>query len=264
MHFVEFQGFIPGGATRPCLCRTDTGELWVIKVHGNPLGTKAIFNEYVAGKLAEMIGLPWPTVCLGELSDILVLCLEKEGLKMESKLAVGIKYIDGLRKVDWPKNASPLENGFDKINAQHIKDLFPDIGKWQVFYGKAVFDNWVLMEDTKYDTLNIDKSGSPLFLDASIALGGLEWEAGKLYWDCAGIYFDHSPYLQGILTDRDQFATWVERIEGIKEDCIEKLLTEIPKEWRISQDYLSACITFLKSSKENFVPLFREFVKWAF
>ncbi len=54
MHFVDL-GLILNGDTRPCLCRTDTGELWVIKVHGNPLGTKAIFNEYVVGKLAEMI-----------------------------------------------------------------------------------------------------------------------------------------------------------------------------------------------------------------
>jgi hypothetical protein len=263
MRFVEFQNLIPGGATRPCLCKTDTAELWVIKVHGNPLGTKAIFNEYVAGRLAEMIELPWPTVCLGELSDTLVLRLAKEGLNTESKLAVGIKYVDGIRKVDWPKNANPLENGFDRINAQHIKDLFSDTDKWQAFYGKSVFDNWVLLGDTKYDTLYIDKSGSPLFLDASIALGGLEWDMGKLHWDLAGIFFEHSPYLQGILTDRDQFAAWMKRIEGIKQGCIEKLLTEIPKEWRISQGYLSACVTFLSSSKENFVPLFREFIRWA-
>jgi len=55
MRFVEFQRFMSDGVTRPCLCRTDTGELWVIKVHGNPLGSKAIFNELVVGKLAEMI-----------------------------------------------------------------------------------------------------------------------------------------------------------------------------------------------------------------
>lgn len=37
MRFVEFQSFISGGATRPCLCRADTGDIWMIKVHGNPL-----------------------------------------------------------------------------------------------------------------------------------------------------------------------------------------------------------------------------------
>ena len=80
---------------------------------------------------------------------------------------------------------------------------------------------WVLMEDTKYDTLGIDQRGFPIFLDGSIALGGLEWEArnsgGKIRID-----FHHSPYLQGMLNDYDQFAIWVERIEAIEESYIEE------------------------------------------
>jgi hypothetical protein len=129
---------------------------------------------------------------------------------------------------------------------------------------KAVFDNWVLMEDTKYDTLNIDEKGSPVFLDASIALGGLEWEVEKLRWEDTRIDFNHSPYLQGILTDCDQFATWLERIERIEEKAIAEIFMEIPKEWQISEKYILACITFLSSSKKNFSPLFRYFMQWVF
>jgi hypothetical protein len=211
-----------------------------------------------------MIQLPWPKVELGEITEGLELRLKEEELKAESKWAVGIKYIDGFQIADWPKNSLPTGSGFDKINAQHIKKLFGDSKKYNAFYGKSVFDNWVLMEDTKYDTLGIDQKGFPIFFDGSITLGGLEWEAEKLRWEDTRIDFHHSPYLQGILTDRDQFATWIERIEAIEENCIEKIFTEIPREWGILEEYLSACITFLASSRENFAPLFRYFVEWVF
>jgi hypothetical protein len=189
--------------------------------------------------------------------------LREEGLKAESKWAVGIKYIEGFREAKWP-NCSPLSPEFEEINALCIKELFPDRAKYEGFYGKAVFDNWVLMEDTKYDTLGIGQRGFPIFLDGSIALGGLEWEAEKLRWEDTRIDFHHSPYLQGILTDCDQFAIWVERIEAIEESYIEEIFMEIPKKWGISEEYLSACITFLTSSRQNFAPLFRHFAEWVF
>jgi len=42
---INFNEFLPKGATRPFLSITENGHLYVVKAHGNPLGTKVLFNE---------------------------------------------------------------------------------------------------------------------------------------------------------------------------------------------------------------------------
>jgi len=68
------------------------------------LGTKAIFNEYVAGQLAKAINLPWPTVSIVELAPNVMTALRQKKLEIFSNWAVGIKYVADLKKVNWPPN----------------------------------------------------------------------------------------------------------------------------------------------------------------
>lgn len=191
MRCINFEDFLSKGATRPFLVETEQERLYVVKAHGNPLGTKALFNEYIAGLLAKEIGLPWPDVRIVRLSLEIIEKLNQADFKVSSEWAVGIEYIDGLTEVKWPANANYSDPDFAERNAQYIMKLFPDPKTYDAFYGKAVFDNWILLEDTTYDTLHKSPEGHPMFLDASMALGGLKWHENELKW--AMIIPDRSP-----------------------------------------------------------------------
>ena len=68
MRCVELETFLCG-SSRPFIARDESGERWVIKACVDTGATKSLFNEYVAGKLANAIDLPWPIVHIAEPSD---------------------------------------------------------------------------------------------------------------------------------------------------------------------------------------------------
>ena len=145
MRCISFERFLPKGATRPFLARTEQEDVYVIKAHGNPLGTKALFNEYIAGLLAKEIDLPWPDVHVVRLSHEIIEILNQNDFKVLSEWAMGIKYIEGLKEVTWPPNINNSDPNFAEQNGEYIMSLFPDTRTHEAFYGKAVFDNWILL-----------------------------------------------------------------------------------------------------------------------
>jgi len=257
---ISFERFLSKGATRPFLGKCDDNKLYVVKVHGNPLGPKSIYNEYIVGNLAKEIELPWPNVQLIQLSPEITFFLEKNGLKILSEWAVGINYIKGIKEVIWPPNSFYKDPDFAAVNAKYIMKIFPSQSTNDALYGKSVFDNWVLLEDTTYDTLHITSDGLPLFLDASIALGGLEWDDNKLQWK--HISFDRSVYLYGFKFEMTRFEPWLKRIERISNSTFESILFNIPEEWAVPDAYLKSMKNFLFSTKDTFLPVIREWIEF--
>jgi hypothetical protein len=170
----EFEKFLQGSSC-PFVAKDQSGEQWVIKAYKNRGGSKCLFNEYVAGRLANAIELPWPTVRIVELAPRIINHLQRADFPVESKWAVGLKYLQGL---------TPFEIGQDGIAGakRQIGSRFAEPALSGPFYGKCLFDNWVLLEDLKADTLQIRSDGKPMFLDASMAFGGENWREELLKW----------------------------------------------------------------------------------
>jgi hypothetical protein len=247
------------GASRPFLARSDQDELLVVKPHAQAyektaLFTKPLFNEFVCSSLARTIGLPWPDVSIVLLETELINQLKQVGFSILSEWAVGLSYIPGL------KPYLPLRDSGE--NAKHMNDLFPDPRTHAVFYGKSVFDNWILLEDWKYDTLQIQENGSPIFLDASMAFWGLDWDVNRLQWTESGIHLARSPYLSGFVLDQGKFLPWLEKLGGIASEVYSQILQRIPKEWSVPPDYVAAISELLTVTHQQFVPLFEEAIEW--
>jgi len=113
----EFEKFLPG-SSRPFVAKDQLGEQWVIKAHKNTGDTKSLFNEYVAGRLANAIELPWPIVRIAELGPRIIKHLKHTDFPVKSKWAVGLKYMPRL---------TPFEIGPDGIaGATDGKPMFVD------------------------------------------------------------------------------------------------------------------------------------------
>ena len=253
---TNFQRFLPKGATRPFLCSAEDGRLYVVKAQGNPLGSKVLLNEYVTGVLANCIGLSWPNVRIVQLSKDIIHKLRERDFEVESELAVGIEYIEGLQEINQPKSISYSDPKFNDINAQHILNIFHNERYLDAFYGKSVIDNWLLMRDTTYDTLQKTIDGRPLFLDASDSLGGLDWDVDKLMFD--NIFFDTSIYLCGFELKLEKFNPWLHKIRKLSTSTYNYTLDSLPDEWNVPTNFTDRTIDFLYKTNEIFLENFCE------
>jgi hypothetical protein len=257
---TKFLSFVGSGQTKPFLIQDKDGIKWVVKALGNPFGTQAVFNEHVAGGLAHLIGLSWPKTSLITLSQEIKEELEARNFHASSSIAIGGQFIDGLRAVNAPPFTFDLE--FAKINGKYIRSTFPQY--IHAFYGKSIFDNWVLMKDTKPDTLHMYPDGSPIFLDATFAFGYVhdEWDIGRLSWNESDFNLDPSPYLRGVVVDPGQFAPWITKIQNVSHEELQSLLNSIPDDWNVPPEYVEALETFLLNTSQVFVPPFREWLEY--
>lgn len=257
---ISFEEFLPTGATRPFLSMAEDSRLYVVKAHGNPLGTKVLFNEYITGLLASEIDLSWPNVQIVQLSQGVIDKLEQSDFEVLSKWAVGIEYIRGLEEIKWPPNVKYSDPNFDELNAQYILKLFPDGRNHNAFYGKAVLDNWLLIEDTTYDTLHKTLDGKPMFLDASISFGGLEFDENKLNF--RHIFFETSPYLCGFKFKMAKFEFWLKKIEKISVSTYNSILNGLPDEWDVPPEFIKYTKDYLLCTNKIFLKKFKEQIEF--
>src|SRR5262249_5305953 len=98
---------------------------------------------------------------------------------------------------------------------------------------KVVFDNWLVMEDSKKDTLQIRSDGSFVFLDASACLGGTNWDENARdrlkQWQKIG---PCSLYTEAICTPAGPYDQWLSRVSQYPAEQLRELLQEAPlTEW---------------------------------
>jgi len=188
--------------------------------------------------------------------------LKHEGLQVLSPWAVGIRYLPDLGRIQGPDCEWEVSDEFSKRNGEYIRSVFKDQATHPAFYGKAVFDNWLLLEeDTKYDTLFMDVQGKPTFLDASHAFGGVKWDCSRLKWDA--LHFEiRSPYLRGVVVEANEFDPWLRRIESVSVSYIRGILDAVPGDWEVASEYVVAIPEFLVRTQEEFVPKFGTWMHW--
>jgi len=147
----KFIKFLPEGSTKPFIVSDNSGETWVAKALYDSSRNKSLFNEFVGGSLANWLGIPWPQTDLIELNQDTFDALARSGVTIESKYCAGTKYIDNLIQLGWPPRSTSI--------ATYITGHFSSASNFNSFYGKCIFDNWVLLEDTKFDTLFKKQNG---------------------------------------------------------------------------------------------------------
>ena len=252
----KFIDFLPEGSTRPFIESDHTGEIWVAKALRDSSRNKPPFNEFIGGSLANWLGIPWPQIDLIELNQDTFDALARSGVKIESKYCAGIKYVNNLKQIDCP----PVGTS----NGEHISAEFGSTTNFDSFYGKCIFDNWILMRDIKYGSLFRTKDGNVLFMDASMAFNGSEWEIEELNYTYSNIQI-WSPYLenlQDVLTDLGNYDKWLDSVLKFDKDYFHFLIEKLPPDWNVPTDYLDALASLLlEKAPYRLVDRIRERIK---
>ena len=250
------------GSTKPFLALSNIGKSVVVKALLQPTKGKILFNEFVSGSLANQIGLPWPQTSLATLSPLSIEWLKGQSIHVSSPDCVAMNFIENLVPVPWPKltekgpGGKLISHQLSEVNPTYLAKYFADPENQSAFYGRALFELWLFFQDTKYDTLFSLADKTPLFVDGSLALGGSEWDFEELDY-AKSKCFPQSPYLEGILTNRELFLGWFSRIESVEKHYIRSIIDAIPASWEIIQPQLDFILELLTAKRRDFLQVWK-------
>lgn len=195
------------GATRSWMMQADDGHLYAVKFTSNPFGARVLVNEYVAGRLAQMLRLATPPIALIHVPEGLG---RPAGLHFGSRIQVGR---GGLSAHDWlPAAVWGL--------VQNPEDII----------GAFVFDAWTGNVDER-QLIFVRKTGPRPFklfcLDHGHCFGGTCWRLLGL-----PILFPRRlQFAFESVTGWRDLEPWLTRIEEMEPRRIDLAAKGIPEEW---------------------------------
>lgn len=221
---VEHVRKLRGGA-QSHLLRCDDGHYYVVKFQNNPQGVRILANEMLAGKLAQVLGLPVPEPEVVEVSDWLVEHTPELYIEWGSQRA---RCADGLQFGSrFP--CDPLRIP--------VYDFLPDslldsVVNRQSFRGMLVFDKWTCNCDSRQTVFYRPPDGSPpsyvvRMIDQGFCFNANEWSFPDA--PLRGLYARFQVYaeVQGL----ESFEPFLSRLENLEDEILEEAAAAVPPEW---------------------------------
>ena len=202
------------GGSQPHLMQASDGNHYIVKLQGNPQGTKILANELLASRIAERIGLPVPRVAVVHLPEEIAACLQFETSEGRSPVVPGLHC--GVKLIVCPLKGR-MYHVLPRREEQNVRNRNDVIGG-------RLFDFWTRNRDLRqnlYWRRCAEKKFSICFIDNGHCFGGPDWKMDDII---EPPYFAESIDL-GIL------ESWIERIETITQEDLSKAASQIPPEW---------------------------------
>src|SRR5947208_3296346 len=207
------------GGSQAQLMVADDGHEYVIKFQGNPQTTRVLANEYLAGRLARMIGLnvPEPAVIHVDAETIRRYDISFQLAGSEIVPPAGLQF------------------GSRLIVDEEVHDWLPTLWLGKInnvgeFAGMLAFDKWTGNADGRQVVFHkrcSQRKYAAAFIDFGYCFNAAEWS------------FPDSP-LRGAYARQEVYAhveswsdlePWLSRIEQCSKAALQSIAREIPVEW---------------------------------
>ncbi len=197
----------------------DDGHEYVIKFQGNPQTTRVLANDYLAGRLARMIGLnvPEPTVIHVDLETINECKIEFQFAGTQMTPIAGLQF------------------GSRLIVDENVHDWLPiswmgNIRNATEFAGILAFDKWTGNADGRQVIFHKKRSQrkyTAAFIDFGYCFNAAEWNFPD--FPLRGAYARQEVYAH--IESWNDIEPWLSRIERYPEANLLSIAQEIPSEW---------------------------------
>src|SRR5438132_3512620 len=155
------------GHTKSNLMRADDGHFYVVKCQNNPLGRRALINDWIASNMAIGLGLDAAKPEIVQVSDWLLRGATKAEVTL---IDAGPQF--GSRFVSDPQRSHVVDYMPEKmLDAAHLTNI-------DLITGAAVFDLWVRNVDYRqfvYYRTHGTKQYTAMMIDHTGCLGGTAW-----------------------------------------------------------------------------------------
>jgi hypothetical protein len=247
------------GGSQPQLMLADDHNRYVVKFQGNPQTTRVLANDYLACRLARMVGLTVPRPVIIQVDEETIRQQQITFLLAGRPVAPtpGLQF--GTRQV-------PDEQVFDWLPGE----LFGRVRNRREFAGMLAFDKWTGNADGRQAIFHKNprqRRYTATFIDFGYCFNAGEWS----FCDSPlrGIYARNDVYEH--ITSWEDFTPWLERIVQLPTEQMHELAGEIPVEWYGDAEELERllrCLVERRSLVRGLIDDFRRssrnpFPNWA-
>ena len=232
---VEYVGSVGCGVTRPQYFKASNGNVYVVKLQNNRLGTKVLANEYLAAQMGYLLNLRFPPSDIIEISE--------EYVSLQPDLAeLGISagrhfaslYLDNTEYLS-------------KFNIRQAANI-PEMA------GVILFDHLFHNSDRAYNRRNLllrqENDEFIIYaIDNSHLLRSGTWTVKALEKMATRkrVYYryNYGILLRECLFTHD-FLPFAERVRSLSDSIIDQAVDEIPVEWLPDQNERKAMAQYIK------------------
>lgn len=245
IHPVSFIQTLEGGTAHVILF--SDGNKYVVKWNGTrEKRAREVVNEYVIGKLAELLSLPVVPFELVHIPEDFIKKtpeLQSDKYNFNSGYHISCLFIENsivfYDVFDHPPSISEVENP-------------------EMLAGMAVFDQWVHNFDRTVNNLLLERhSGGSFYVHmidhGRCFPGEYKWSAQTLseYREYKPLYQETYQWVFSLLNDWKEFHSFVEKIISLPNKLIHEVINSIPEEWQVSLEDREALYKFLVTQKNH-------------
>jgi hypothetical protein len=207
------------GGSQAQLMLADDGHQYVIKFQSNPQMTRVLANEYLAGRLARMIGLNVP--------DPAIIQVDAETIRRYD-----ISFHLAGREIVPPAG---LQFGSRLIVDEEVHDWLPTLWLGKInnvreFAGMLAFDKWTGNADGRQVVFHkrcSQRKYTAAFIDFGYCFNAAEWSFPD--YPLRGVYARQEIYAH--IDSWNNFEPWLSRIERCSKASLQSIARDIPIEW---------------------------------
>jgi hypothetical protein len=207
------------GGSQAQVMLADDGNKYVVKFLGNPQHDRVLANEYLACRLAQLIGLSAP--------EPVIIHVDEQTIR-EQQITFTLAGCPGAPRPG-------LQFGSRLITAELIFDFLPRTMLGQIknvseFAGTLAFDKWTSNADGRQVVFHKNahqRKYTAIWIDFGYCFNAGEWSFPDS--PLRGTYARNEVYEH--IASWDDFAPWLERIEEFSAAKLQEVADEVPCEW---------------------------------
>jgi hypothetical protein len=225
------------GGSQAHLMLANDGYYYVVKFENTPQGRRILANEWLAGRLAQTLGLPVPPMAMLDVPPKLIAASPGLAFRIGAKLvpcAPGIQFGSRL----------PAKDPHTPIYDWLPEPALATVSNTRAFAGILAFDKWTCNCDGRQLIFCRAEPGRSLkayMVDHGFCFNAGEWNFPDS--PLRGVYSRNLVYAN--VTGWHSFDPWLTRLEELSESALFAIGDELPLEWygdRLALDRLLAAL----------------------
>lgn len=239
IHPIQLLETVFKGYSKPQHILFSDGQTYVVKFKNNPSGTRIMVNEYIAGKLGQLLSLP--------IVPFEVVQIEEEFIKKHSILS-NYKFAPGSQFASlYLENCIQLERNSRNehvtiTNREHLARMI-------------VFDLWIGNTDRKENNVLLEpvvpKGYYLHMIDHGRCFSNADWTVKALkQMPKMSVKLNVHKWCASLIQNQNEVQVAIEEIMALSEEKINEVIDSIPNDWEVSDVERKELIMHLLKARE--------------
>ncbi|RBW68788.1 HipA family kinase [Bacillus taeanensis] len=239
------------GKSKPQLLLFNDSLTYVVKFKNNRQGTRVLVNEYVVGRLAQLLSLP--------AAPFKVVSISQEFIKTSSeKTAKKFKAGNQFASVFIPNCT-----GLSRVPPRPLREEIENI---ENIAGMVVFDHWVNNTDRGSNNILLEplpnrKYDLHLIDHANCFPNEFKWTEETVKENPNQVVHRTVHKWAASLLTAKELQPYVEKIIALSNQSIYKVIQSIPNDWEVSPSEKAALFAYLVDAKNVLPHLIEKFTR---